>query len=195
MVGGALTEYVPMPSTEIALHFAPRPRTASEWVLGRVRNRIAAELQAAVAVHRDHLIYLVQVARLAGLPPAVVTRLNGDMIKVLALPDRFAYLAIILDAWSRLIVGYAIGRFIDARLTLAALQARRKQEMATNRSQPDTGDLFVSVDRAAAIRQVASHYVDLFGDAPALSTLREQYAMPENAMPVIARRAMRRGHG
>lgn len=46
----------------------------------------------------------------------------GDITYV-ALPDRFAYLAIILDAWSGLIVGYAIGRFIDARLTLAALQA------------------------------------------------------------------------
>ena len=32
----------------------------------------------------------------------------------------FAYVAIILDAWSRRVVGYAIGRSIDARLTLAA---------------------------------------------------------------------------
>ena len=35
----------------------------------------------------------------------------------------FAYLALIMDAWSRRIVGYAIGRRIDARLTLAALDA------------------------------------------------------------------------
>jgi putative transposase len=46
----------------------------------------------------------------------------GD-ITYIALPDRFVYVAIILDAWSRLIVGYAIGRSIDARLTLAALNA------------------------------------------------------------------------
>jgi len=39
-----------------------------------------------------------------------------------ALPTRFIYVAIILDAWSRLIVGYAIGRSIDARLTVAALR-------------------------------------------------------------------------
>ncbi|HEX8208004.1 MAG TPA: thioesterase family protein [Solirubrobacteraceae bacterium] len=38
-----LASYVAMPSTEIALHFAPRPRTESEWVLARVRNRFAAE--------------------------------------------------------------------------------------------------------------------------------------------------------
>jgi putative transposase len=35
----------------------------------------------------------------------------------------FVYLAAILDAWSRRVVGYAIGRRIDARLTLAALKA------------------------------------------------------------------------
>jgi putative transposase len=34
----------------------------------------------------------------------------------------FVYAAVILDAWSRKVVGYAIGRAIDAQLTLAALQ-------------------------------------------------------------------------
>ncbi|WP_354124919.1 DDE-type integrase/transposase/recombinase [Bradyrhizobium sp. LA6.10] len=35
----------------------------------------------------------------------------------------FVYIAVILDAWSRRVVGYAISRSIDARLTLAALSA------------------------------------------------------------------------
>lgn len=35
----------------------------------------------------------------------------------------FVYLAVILDAWSRRVVGYALGRTIDARLTAAALDA------------------------------------------------------------------------
>lgn len=35
----------------------------------------------------------------------------------------FVYVAVIMDAWSRRIVGYALGRRIDARLTLAALDA------------------------------------------------------------------------
>lgn len=35
----------------------------------------------------------------------------------------FAYVAVILDAWSRRVVGYAISRSVDARLTLAALTA------------------------------------------------------------------------
>ena len=35
----------------------------------------------------------------------------------------FVYAAVILDAWSRRVVGYAISRSIDTRLTLAALKA------------------------------------------------------------------------
>lgn len=50
-----------------------------------------------------------------------------------ALPSRFIYVAIILDAWSRLIVGYAIGPSIDARLTVAAPKA------ALARGEPPPG--------------------------------------------------------
>jgi putative transposase len=39
------------------------------------------------------------------------------------IPGGFAYVAIILDAWSRRVVGYAIGRSIDTRLTAAAPKA------------------------------------------------------------------------
>src|SRR4029434_547498 len=35
----------------------------------------------------------------------------------------FVYWAVILDAWSRRVVGYAISRAIDARLAVAALKA------------------------------------------------------------------------
>ena len=47
---------------------------------------------------------------------------GGNVITYVALPSRFIYVAIILDAWSRLVVGYAIGRPIDTRLTVAALK-------------------------------------------------------------------------
>lgn len=40
-----------------------------------------------------------------------------------AIAAGFVYVALIMDTWSRRIVGYAIGRRIDARLTLAALKA------------------------------------------------------------------------
>jgi len=63
-------------------------------------------------------------------------------ITYVALPSRFVYVAIILDAWSRLVVGYGIGRSIDARLTLGALRA------AVDRRQPPPGCIHHS-DRGA----------------------------------------------
>ena len=39
----------------------------------------------------------------------------------------FVYVAVILDAWSRRVVGYAISRSIDARLTIAALKTAIEQ--------------------------------------------------------------------
>jgi putative transposase len=44
-------------------------------------------------------------------------------ITYIAIAAGFVYLAAILDAWSRRVVGYAISRAIDARLALAALKA------------------------------------------------------------------------
>ncbi|MDE0393021.1 MAG: DDE-type integrase/transposase/recombinase [Rhodospirillales bacterium] len=41
----------------------------------------------------------------------------------IAILGGFVYLAAIMDAWSRRIVGYALSRRIDARLTLAGLTA------------------------------------------------------------------------
>lgn len=46
---------------------------------------------------------------------------------------RFVYVAVVLDAWSRAVVGYAISRSIDARLTVAALKA------AIERRRPPAG--------------------------------------------------------
>jgi putative transposase len=44
-------------------------------------------------------------------------------ITYVALAAGFVYVAVILDAWSRRVVGYAISRSIDARLTMGALRA------------------------------------------------------------------------
>lgn len=41
----------------------------------------------------------------------------------IAIATEFVYLAAILDAWSRRVVGYAISRSLEARLTLAALKS------------------------------------------------------------------------
>jgi putative transposase len=54
-------------------------------------------------------------------------------ITYIAIAIGFVYMAAILDAWSRRVVGYAISRSIDARLTVAALKA------AIRSRQPPTG--------------------------------------------------------
>ena len=46
----------------------------------------------------------------------------GADITYVRLPTAFAYLAAVLDAFSRKVVGWALSRWIDARLTLAALE-------------------------------------------------------------------------
>jgi transposase InsO family protein len=45
-------------------------------------------------------------------------------ITYIAIAVGFVYLAAILDAWSRRVVGYAISRSMNARLAIAALKAR-----------------------------------------------------------------------
>ena len=44
-------------------------------------------------------------------------------ITYIAIATGFVYLAAILDAWSRRVIGYAISRSIDARVAVAALKA------------------------------------------------------------------------
>ena len=56
-------------------------------------------------------------------------------ITYVAIAVGFAYVAVILDAWSRRVVGYAISRSIDARLTMAALKS------AIERRKPPPGCL------------------------------------------------------
>ncbi len=92
----------------------------------RVRRRFVATTDS----NHDGLIF-PDLAR--DVVPAGPNQLWVSDITYVALPTRFIYVAIILDAWSRMIVGYAIGRSIDARLTLAALKA------AIERRQPLPG--------------------------------------------------------
>lgn len=51
----------------------------------------------------------------------------------------FAYVAIILDAWSRRVVGYAIGRSIEARLAVAALKGGGRATTPADGLRPSFG--------------------------------------------------------
>jgi nitric oxide reductase subunit B len=60
-----------------------------------------------------------------------------------------------------------------------ALEARLPRAMRTNTYDAATGTLTVSADRAEAMARTAAHYRALFGGDPALSGLRENYAMQD----------------
>ena len=55
-------------------------------------------------------------------------------ITYIAIAVGFVYLAAILDAWSRRVVGYAISRSIDARIAVAALKAAIRAGFGTSES-------------------------------------------------------------
>jgi len=62
----------------------------------------------------------------------------------------------------------------------AAVRERVKDEMRRNTFDPANSSITMSRERAAAIQATARHYSQLFGGDPALNTLREQYAIPNN---------------
>jgi nitric oxide reductase subunit B len=64
----------------------------------------------------------------------------------------------------------------------AALQVRLQKELRTNTYQEQNENLEISILRAQAIKQNFSYYAGLFMADPGLATVREQYAIPENAV-------------
>jgi putative transposase len=58
-----------------------------------------------------------------GFGPSDTNQLWVADITYIRIAAGFVYLAVILDAWSRRVIGYALGRQIDTRLALAALRA------------------------------------------------------------------------
>ncbi len=63
-----------------------------------------------------------------------------------------------------------------------AVDAMVREEMRANTYDAASGTLTLSTERAAAVAATEAHYTALFADAPALDELREQYAMPANAL-------------
>ena len=96
----------------------------------------------------------------------------GD-ITFVANTTGFVYVAIIMDAWSRRVVGYAIGRRIDARLAVAAF------ERAIASRQPLPGCVFHS-DRGS---QYASGkhraLIDKYGFVGSMSRRGNPYDNPK----------------
>ena len=78
-------------------------------------------------------------------------------ITYVAIVEGFAYVAVILDAWSRRAVGYAISRSIDVRLTLAALNT------AIERRKPPAGCIHHSDRGSQYAAQAYRHALDRHG--------------------------------
>ena len=86
----------------------------------------------------------------------------------------------ILDAWAR-----AEGATDWASLgssERAQLQGRLQEMMRANTYDPATGTVTLGVERVAAIREVAAHYVSLFGTGADTAELREAYAMKNDTV-------------
>lgn len=64
-----------------------------------------------------------------------------------------------------------------------AVDAAVKEGMRRNTYDAATGTLTLSEERAAAVQETAGHFTALFGADPALDELRDQYAMPSDALP------------
>ena len=69
-----------------------------------------------------------------------------------------------------------------------AIDAALKDEMRRNTYDAAADTVTVSPERAEAIRRVATHIEGVFGSDPKLATLRDQYAMTDDALPQAADR-------
>jgi putative transposase len=78
----------------------------------------------------------------------------GD-ITYIAIATGFAYLAVILDAWSRKVVGYGLGRTIDARLTVGALRAavRARRPLPGSVFHSDRGSQYAAAPHRHVLKQ------------------------------------------
>lgn len=70
----------------------------------------------------------------------------------------------------------------------AELRYALKSEYRNNNMASESGVLTVSSRRYRAMQRTAAHYIKLFGDAPALADLRNDYAMMTNTLPDAQKR-------
>jgi putative transposase len=97
------------------------------------------------------------VANLArGLEPTGIDQLWVADITYIRLQEEFAYLAIVLDAFSRRVIGWALETHLEARLAIAALAmalAARRPPPGSLIHHSDRGIQYACGDYAALLRQ------------------------------------------
>ena len=102
-----------------------------------------------------------------------------------AIPGGFVYLAAILDAWSRKVVGYAISRSMDARIAVAALKAaiRNRQPPKGCVHHADRGSQYASEVYRALL--AAHGLTGSMRPQPALDQYRSINAKAESVMKTL----------
>jgi putative transposase len=100
-------------------------------------------------------------------------------ITYVAINEGFAYVAVILDAWSRRAAGYAISRSIDVRLTLAALNA------AIERRKPPPGCVHHTEDVADDLPKFIDEVYNARRLHSALGYLSPQQFEDRNPRPMV----------
>jgi putative transposase len=99
----------------------------------------------------------------------------------------FIYLAVVLDAWSRRVVGWAIGERMTAELVLAALN------MALEQRRPDA--VIHHSDQGCQYTSIAfGHRCMEMGGRPSMGSVGDAYdnAMAESSFQLLKRERIRR---
>jgi len=123
--------------------------------LMREDNLLCVRRRAFVATtdSRHHLPVYPDLAR--GIAPTAINQLWRADITYIRLRTEFVYLAVVLDAFSRRVIGWALGRTLEAGLAVAALRmaliARRPAPGLVHHS--DRGVQYASHDYTDLLRQ------------------------------------------
>lgn len=124
--------------------------------LMRLDNLLALRKRRHVVTTDSRHTYAVYHNLAAGFEPTAANQLWVADITYIRLREAFLYLAVILDAWSRRVVGWAMGETLEAELSLAALDGA-----LADRVVPD--GLIHHSDRG--VQYCAHRYVERLGAA------------------------------
>ncbi len=89
------------------------------------------------------------------ITPTAINQLWVADITYIRLRTEFVYLAVLLDAFSRRVIGWALGRTLEAQLTLSALHMalRQRQPAPGLVHHSDRGVQYASADYVAVLRE------------------------------------------
>jgi putative transposase len=129
--------------------------------------------QRAFVVTTDSRHNLPVYANLAGtITPAAINQLWTADITYIRLRTEFVYLAVVLDAFSRRVIGWALGRTLEAGLAVAALR------MALTERQPAPGLVHHS-DRG--VQYASRDYTELLKNNKAVISMSRKGNPYDNA--------------